>query len=142
MITNFKKLLEQKEDLTDIIVNVENEKTEFIDKIKDELSIITYKRQKNPKPIRIMEISGYFNKRDFKNIKLLYNTYLVVSLSNSDKLTAKLSVYQDDNEKNIHIQINNDVIFDLDNNQYSNEILVNKLIEKYKEYLLKSYKIR
>ena len=141
MITNFKKLLEQKEDLTDIIVNVENEKTELIDKIKDELSIITYKRQKNPKPIRIKEINGYFNKRDFKNIKLLYNTYLVISLSNSDKLTAKLSVYQNE-EKNIHIQINNNVIFDLDNIQYSNEILVDKLIEKYKEYLLKSYKIR
>ena len=141
MITNFKKLVEQKEDLTDIITNIENEKSELVDKIKNELSIITYKRQKNPKPIRIKEINGYFNKRDFKNIKLLYNTYLVISLSNSDKLTAKLSVYQNE-EKNIHIQINNDVIFDLDNIQYSNEILVDKLIEKYKEYLLKSYKIR
>ena len=141
MITNFKKLLEQKEDLTDIITNIENEKTKLVDKIKHELSIITYKRQKNPKPIRIKEINGYFNKRDFKNIKLLYNTYLVINLSNNDKLMAKLSVYQNE-EKNIHIQINNNVIFDLDNSQYSNDILVDKLIEKYKEYLLKSYKIR
>jgi len=142
MITNFKKLLEQKEDLTDIIINVENEKTEFIDKIKQELSIITYKRQKNPKPIRIIEISGYFNKRDFKNIKLLYNTYLLINLSNSDKLKAKLSVYQDENLNNIHIQINNEVIYDLDNKNFNNEFLIDKLIEKYKDYLLKSYKIR
>jgi len=142
MITNFKKLVEQKEDLTDIIVNVENEKTEFIDKIKQELSIITYKRQKNPKPIRIVEISGYFNKRDFTNIKLLYNTYLLINLSNSDKLKAKLSVYQDNTKNNIHIQINNEVIYDLDNKNFNNEFLIDKLIEKYKDYLLKSYKIR
>lgn len=140
MITKFKKLLEKNIDLTDIVVNVKNEKTELIDKIKHELSIITYKRVKNPKSIRIVKISGYFNKRDFKNIKLLYRTYLIIDLSNGDKVNGKLSVYQDENENNISIKVNNELVYDLDNNKFTNDILIDKMIEKYKESLLKNYK--
>mgnify|MGYP000527075584 CR=1 FL=1 len=90
--------------------------------------------------IRIVKIGGYFNKRDFKNIKLLYRTYLTIDLSNGDKVKSKLSVYQDENENNISITINNDVVYDLDNKKFNNELLVEKLISKYKEYLLKGYK--
>jgi hypothetical protein len=141
MITKFEQLFEQNIDLEDVIVNVENEKTEFIDKIKHDLSIITYKRANSPKPIRIREIKGYFNKRDFKNIKLLYNTYLNISMSNGDKIDAKLSVFQDENYNNINIKINNELIYDLDNKKFNNEIFVDKVITKYKESLLKTYKI-
>ena len=140
MITKFKKLFEQNINLEDVIVNVENEKTEFIDKIKHDLSIITYKKSNSPKSIRIREITGFFNKRDFKNIKLLYSTYLVVSMSNGDKIIGKLSVYQNENENNISIKINNDLIYDLDNKSFNNEIFVDKIITKYKESLLNTYK--
>lgn len=135
MITKFKQLFE---DLTDIITNIENEKKEIIDKIKHELSIISYKRKNSPKPIRITEIYGYFNKRDFKNIKLIYRTYLVISMSNNDKIEATLSVF--DNAKNINIKINSDLVYDLDNDNFNNEILADKIITKYKENLLKEYK--
>ena len=141
MITKFNKLFEQNIDLEDITINIENEKKELIDKIKHELSIITYKKQNNPKSIRIKGISGYFNKRDFKNVKLLYRTYLVVTLSNGDEIKAKLSIFDNDEEQNnINIRINKDLVFDLDNNKYTNEILIDKLIDKYKESLLKKYK--
>ena len=140
MITKFEELFEKNTDLDDIIINVENEKEELIDKIKHELSIITYKKQNNPKSIRLKEISGYFNKRDFKNVKLLYRTYLIINLSNGDKIDAKLSVFQDENENNINIKINNIVIYDLDNNKFTNDILIDKIIDKYKESLLKNYK--
>ena len=140
MITRFKKLFEQDINLEDVIVNVENEKTEFIDKIKHDLSIISYKKENSPKSIRIREITGYFNKRDFKNIKLLYSTYLVVSMTNGDKITGKLSVYQDENENNINIRINEKLVYDLDNKIFNNEIFVDKLITKYKESLLEIYK--
>jgi hypothetical protein len=142
MITRFDKLFEKDIDLNDITVNIENEKEEFIEKIKQELSIITYKRKNNPKTIRIVDISGYFNKRDFKNIKLIYRTYLVVNLSNNDKIKAKLSIYDDENLNNIHIKINNDVVYDLDNKNFNNDILIDKLINKYKEFLVKDYKLR
>ena len=141
MITKFKKLLEQDANLSDIIVEVENEKEELIDKIKNELSIITYKRAKNPKPIRIIKIGGYFNKRDFKNIKLLYRTLLTIDLSNGNKIIGNLSVYQEEIENNINIKINEELIYDLDNKIFTNDILIDKMVEKYKEYLLKSYKI-
>lgn len=140
MITKFEKLFEKNLDITDITVNVENENKELIDKIKHELSIITYKRKNNPKSIRIKNISGYFNKRDFKNIKLIYRTYLVIILSNEDRIKAKLSVYNDFN--NINIKINEKLVYDLDNKKFTNEILIDKLINKYKEYLVKDYKLR
>lgn len=140
MITKFEKLFEKNLDITDITVNVENENKELIDKIKHELLIITYKRKNNPKSIRIKNISGYFNKRDFKNIKLIYRTYLVIILSNEDRIKAKLSVYNDFN--NINIKINEKLVYDLDNKKFTNEILIEKLINKYKEYLVKDYKLR
>lgn len=142
MITKFEKLFEKNVDLTDIIVDVKNEKDDLIDKIKHELSIITYKRKNSPKTIRIKKISGYFNKRDFKNIKLLYRTYIIIYLSNNDKIKAKLSIYQDNNQNNISIKINDEIVYDLDNQKFNNEILIEKLIYKYKEYLVKDYKLR
>ena len=123
-----------------MIQRVYSKYLELIDKIKQELSIITYKKQNNPKSIRIKEISGYFNKRDFKNIKLLYRTYIVIDLSNEDKVQAKLSVFQDEHQNNINIKINDELVYDLDNNKFTNEILIDKLITKYKESLLKNYK--
>jgi len=140
MITKFNKLFEQDINLEDVIVNVENEKKEFTDKIKHDFSIITYKKANSPKSIRIREITGYFNKRDFKNIKLLYNTSLVVSMTNGDKIIGKLSVYQNENENNINIKINEKLVYDLDNKEFNNEIFVEKLITKYKESLLEVYK--
>jgi len=140
MITKFKTLFEKNIDLTDISVKVGNEKKELIDKIKHELSIITYKKSNSPKSIRILDISGYFNKRDFRDIKLIYRTYLVINLSNQDKIKATLSIFQDENKNNICIRINDDLVFDLDNKNYTNEIFIDKIINKYKEYLVKDFK--
>jgi hypothetical protein len=139
MITKFKEINE-KYDINDIKVDVENQKEELINKIKHELSIITYKRSKNPKSIRIKEISGYFNKKDFKSPKVLYKTYIVITMSNSDKIKAKLSVYKDENENNIIINLNNNLIYNIDNKKFNNEILIDKLVNKYKEHLLTNYK--
>jgi hypothetical protein len=141
MITRFKEILE-KLDISDIEFDIEDENTELINKIKDELSIITYKRKNNPKPIRIKKIGGYFDKKDFKNINLIYRTYITINLSNDDKIYAKLSVFKDENENNINIKINDDLVYDIDNKKFTNDYLVDKLIDKYKEYLLKEYKIR
>jgi len=140
MITKFNKLFEKNINITDITINIENQNDELINKIKHELSIITYKRKNSPKPIRITKISGYFNKKDFKNIKLIYRTYLVIDLSNNDKINAKLSVYTDKNENNINIKINNNLIYNLDNSKFNNDYLIDKIITKYKEHLLKDYK--
>lgn len=141
MITQFKKILE-KIDISDIEYNIENENKELINKIKHELSIITYKRKNNPKPIRIKKIGGYFDKKDFKDINLIYRTYITIDLSNGNKIYAKLSVYKEENENNINIKINDNIVYNIDNKKFNNEYLINKLVEKYKEYLLKDYKIR
>lgn len=140
MITKFSELNESKLDLTDINIDIENEDEELINKIKNELSIITYKREKNPKPIRIKEITGYFNKRDFKNTKIKYKTSLNINLSNGDKVKAKLSVYDDENENNISLKINNELVYNLDNKKFNNELFIDKLVDKYKKFLVDRYK--
>ena len=61
-------------------------------------------------------------------------------MTNGDKVIGKLSVYQDENENNINIRINDKLIYDLDNKEFNNEIFVDKLITKYKESLLEVYK--
>ena len=61
-------------------------------------------------------------------------------MTNGDKIIGKLSVYQDENENNINIRINDKLIYDLDNKEFNNEIFVDKLITKYKESLLEVYK--
>lgn len=142
MITKFYKLFEKKVDITDIELDIENENEELINKIKHELSIITYKRKNSLKPIRIKKIHGYFDKKEFKNVNLIYRTYIVIDLSNGDIITSKLSKYENENENNINIKINRDLVFDIDNKNFNNEFLVDKLICKYKEHLLKEYKIR
>jgi len=141
MITKFKNLYE-KIDLSDIKIDIENENNELIDKLTQELSIITYRRKNSPKPIRLTEISGYFNNKDFININLIYRTYLVISLSNGDKVKGKLSIFKDDNENNINIKINDKQIYDIDNKKFDDELLVEKIISKYKEYLLEKFKLR
>lgn len=140
MITKFSELNESKIDLTEINIDVENEDVELINKIKKELSIITYKKEKNPKPIRIKEITGYFNKRDFKNTNVKYKTSLNINLSNGDKIKAKLSVYDDENENNISLKINNELIYNIDNKKFNNELFVDKLVDKYKKFLVDRYK--
>jgi hypothetical protein len=138
MITKFEKLFENKINIDDIKVEIKNEDKKLIEKIKQELSIISYKKKNSPKTIRIKEINGYFNNTDFKKINLIYRTYINIKMSNDDDLKAKLSVFKD--EKNINIKINNEIVYDIDNDNFTNEILVEKLINKYKEYLLKEYK--
>ena len=141
MITKFNKLYE-KIDLSDIKIDVKNENKELIDKITQELSIISYKRRNSPKPIRLTEINGYFNSTDFKNNNLIYRTYLVINLSNNDNIKSKLSVYKNNNENNINIKINDRQIYDIDNKKFDNELLVEKIISKYKYYLLENLKLR
>lgn len=142
MITKFYKLFEKTVDISDIELDIENDNEELINKIKQELSIITYKRKNNLKPIRIKKIHGYFDKRDFKNSNLIYRTYIVIDLSNGDTIKSKLSIYDNEDENNINIKINRDLVFDIDNKNFNNEYLVDKLINKYKEHLLKEYKIK
>jgi len=141
MITKFEKLYE-KIDLSDIKIDVKNKNKELIESLTQELSIISYRRKNSPKPIRLTEISGYFNKSDFKNNNLIYKTYLNLILSNGDKIKSSLSTYKDDNENNINIKINEKQIYDIDNKKFDNNSLIDKIITKYKEYLLGNLKLR
>ena len=108
MITKFKELFENKINIDDIKVDIKNEDKKLVEKIKQELSIISYKKKNSPKTIRIKDINGYFNNTDFKKINLIYRTYINIKMSNDDDLKAKLSVFKD--EKNINIKINNEIV--------------------------------
>ena len=140
MITKFGKLYENNED---IIINIENENDKLINKIKNHFSLITYKRKNNPKQIRLKKISGYFDKNDFKNTKLIKRTYLNLELTNNDNIKAKLSIYNDSEDNNISIKLNDKLLYDIDNENFNNDVLINKMIDKYKDHLkLQKIKLR
>ena len=41
-----------------------------------------------------------------------------------------------------NIKVNNEIVYNLDNKKFNNDVFVDKLIDKYKESLLKTVKIK
>lgn len=149
LITNFdsfnhkenSKILHESMELN-INNNTENNNEELTNKIISEFSMIIYKQRQRPKTLRVKSIDGYYNKRDFNNYNLIYKTKLIIELSNYDIIEGKLSMYDNSNENNITIKLNDKKVYSLDNKNFNNEKLVNKLISKYKNHIEKNYKIK
>jgi len=121
--------------------NIENDVQEFTNKIINEFSFIIYKQRNRPKNLRVKKLEGYYNKRDFKNYNLIYKTKITIELSNFDIIEGKLSVHDNKNENNIRIKINDDIVYNLDNPNFTDDKLIDKMKMKYQNYIEKSYKI-
>lgn len=122
--------------------NIEGDNEEITKKIIDEFSFIVYKQKARPKSLRVKKLSGYYNNRDFKNFNLIYKTKIIIELSNYDIVEGKLSVYNDKNENNIIVKINDNIVYNLDNQNFNNEKLIEKMKMKYQNYIQKDYKTR
>lgn len=123
-------------------IDVENKNEELTKKIVDNFSFIIYKQDKKPKNIRVNNLSGYFNNKDFKNSNLIYKTNIEIELSNGDVIEGKLSTYKEKSENNITIKINDKIIYNLDNPNFNNEILIDKMKDKYEAHIKKNWKIK
>jgi hypothetical protein len=116
-------------------LDIENNKEALTKKIVNDFSLIVYKQRNRPKQIRILNIEGYYNKRDFNKINLIYKTHLVIELTNYDVIEGELNVFDNSNENNIKIKINDKIIYNLDNKNFNNEFLIDKMFLKYENYI-------
>lgn len=121
--------------------NIENNNEDLTKKIVDEFSFIVYKQKGRPKSLRIKKLEGYYNRRDFKNYNLIYKTKITIELSNFDIIEGKLSIFNDKNENNIRIKINDSIVYNLDNQNFNDEKLIEKMKMKYQNYIEKNYKM-
>ncbi len=125
----------------DINNKIENNIEKLTKKIIDNFSFIIYKQIRKPKGLRIKSLNGYYNMRDYKNYNLIYKTKILIELTNYDIIEGNLSI-NENSSNNITIKINNKIIYNLDNEKFNNEILIDKMKDKYIYYIKKTYKIR
>jgi len=130
------------ENMLEIENNIKNNNEELTKKIINEFSFIIYKQRNRPKNLRVKKLEGYYNNRNFKNYNLIYKTKIIIELSNYDIVEGKLSVYDNENENNIRIKINDEIVYNLDNQNFNNDKLIEKMKMKYQNYIKKNYKIK
>lgn len=121
-------------------IDFENE--DFTKKIVNNFTFIIYKQDRTPKNLRIKSLSGYFNNKDFKNNNLIYKTKVKIELSNSDLVEGIFSKFKNESDNNITISINEKIVYNLDNPKFNNDILIDKMKDKYTTYLKKNWKIK
>jgi len=130
------------ENMLEIENNIKNNNEELTKKIIEEFSFIIYKHRNRPKNLRVKKLEGYYNNRNFKNYNLIYKTKIIIELSNYDIVEGKLSVYDNENENNIRIKINDEIVYNLDNQNFNDDKLIEKMKIKYQNYIKKNYKIK
>ncbi len=122
--------------------NIKNNNDKITKKIINNFSFIIYKQKNKPKNLRVKKLEGYYNKKDFKNYNLIYKTKIIIELSNFDVIEGKLSIYNDKIENNIKIKLNDNIIYNLDNQNFNDEKLIEKMKIKYQNYIKKNYRIK
>jgi hypothetical protein len=127
MITNF--YLFERLNLDDTIIDIEN--NDMIKKLLDELSLVIYKRVK--RNLRIIKISGYFDKTSFDEHKNHKESLINIDFSNKDTIEAKFISKKQLNE--IEISINDEIVYDVENINFNEKTFIDKIIDEYKKYL-------
>lgn len=120
---------------SDIKINVEG-KNYLVYRLIDNLTLVVKKRK--AKSLRIKGINGYVNKETFTRRGKFYETHFELTLTNKDVIVG------DYNSKinNICVKVNNEIIYDIDNKTFDNEVLLDKIVGEYMKYLKNNkYKI-
>jgi len=122
-------------DNLDVKINVEG-KNYLVEQLIENLSLVVKKRK--TKPIRITTITGYINKEIF-SVKegYDYETFFQVTLSNKDIISGKYF----SKSNNLWVKINEELVYNLDDKTFDNEVLIDKMAGQYKRHL-KSIKFK
>jgi len=140
MITKFNEIYE-KVNLTEIDINVKNKNDELIKKLVDALSIVIFKKKGKFRNLRIIKINGAIQFEKIRDKNFIYSTNLITFLSNNDTIEG-VFLSARNGENNICIKINDKVVYDLDNKNFTEDILVDKMSSEFKKQLEKEWKIR
>ena len=144
MITKF-KLFENKELKSDL-------SDEQLDMLEDGLSLNLYKGKKrnvqkstNYKLLSVIDLETSINKISIDNNIKTTISKIDVELSNKDKITGEY-IHKEDRgdllENSIKIEINNKLIYHLDDKDFNINKLIEQIIKYYKKYIEKTWKTR
>ena len=144
MITKF-KLFENKELKSDL-------SDEQLDMLEDGLSLNLYKGKKrnvqkstNYKLLSVIDLETSINKISIDNNIKTTISKIDVELSNKDKITGEY-IHKEDRgdllENSIKIEINNKLIYHLDDKDFNINKLIEQIIKHYKKYIEKTWKTR
>jgi len=145
MITKF-KLFENKE------INSNDLSNEQLDMLEDGLSLNLYKGKKrngqksiNYKLLSVIDLETSINKISIDNNIKTTISKINVEISNKDKISAEYKHKEDRGdllENSIKIEINNKLIYHLDDKDFNINKLIEQIIKHYKKFIEKSWKIR
>jgi hypothetical protein len=116
-------IINEKIDLDDVSISVDNADQNFMSNLIDNFSFIVSKRI--IKNIRPKKITGYLKRQDGKGDR----STLSIIMNNKDFIVGTFS------NGNLAISINSEIIYDVDRKDFDENKLVNKLSEEYVKYL-------
>lgn len=133
MMLNYMQYIKEMEDplsgtTSDIKIKVEG-KNSLVQTLIDNLSIVVKKRKL--KSVRIKGITGYINRQTFTHHGNFYDTYLEVTLTNKDVIVGEYK----SSSNSVLVRINDDIVYDMDNKAFDNEVLIDKMVGEYIKYL-------
>ncbi|MCK9447215.1 hypothetical protein M0Q50_10215 [bacterium] len=144
MITKF-KIFENSKNETNLSI-------EQMDRLEDGLCLSIYKGKKrdnnkstNYKILEIKKIETFLNNISISGKTKTTKSKIHIELSNKDKISGeyiKIEESGEIEENSIKIEINDKIVYHLDNKDYNNNLLIEKIVEFYKKHIMKSWKVR
>lgn len=134
MITNFN--LYEKLLLDDVVIDVTTPDKPTLDEIIDKFSIIIEKRIK--RNLRIIKINGSMNDLQLRGKERKTFTDLEIVMSNKDKIKIKYTYSDSIDTKyqgEIELKVNDKLIYNVENPEFTPTKWVEKVAEEYKKYL-------
>jgi len=123
--------------LDDINIKVDNSSDEFLNTIKNDFSLLIYKR--TPKHIRPRKISGHLQQEELHIRKKNNRSTLNILMNNGDIIIGTYNTLS----YNISITINNEILYDIKLKTCDDNKLLEKMVSEYKKYLKnKGYQIK
>ena len=142
LLKTFNQLFETKK----ISIKTTRLSKDLTDRLINDFSFIVWKGKKrngtkNYKSIRLIEIDGYYNKNvNFNSSD--FDILLKLTFTNNDYIEAKYNKTTNIEQivdNTITISINQRVIFDLDNEKYTEDFFIEKIKNIYINYLKKKH---
>ena len=117
-------------NIKDIDISLENKNDEILNLIKNKFNIIIKKlKERN---VRLTSIGGFIHDKSYKT----YKTKIVLTFNNKDVIVGTLT------KDNIKVEINDEIYFDIDYEEFNEKNLIDKMYEEYKKFMnKKNYKV-
>lgn len=132
---------------------MKNLSQEQLDKLEDGVSLTIYKGRKRneKKSVNYKTLSTKSIECDVDKVtpvnyyEVNFDTFIEIEMSNKDTIIGKYRRVEKEDylkENSIKIEINDKVVYHMDNEEFDNDKLIDYIISYYKKHISKKWKIR